>query len=120
MLTWDKPALACLSSRVAYGVTITPQRLARVEQAEVSLRAALDAAGLAVRDLRVRDLGDRARVEVDRELVGVLVARPELLAGIGGFDAVEVDPRGFRSGSMNDALMNDQADARRRQAVYAS
>jgi uncharacterized protein len=102
--TWDKPALACLSSRVAYGVTITPQRLARVEQAEVAMRAALDAAGLAVRDLRVRDLGDRARIEIDAELVEVLAGRADLLACIDGFDAVEVDPRGFRSGSMNDAL----------------
>jgi len=102
--TWDKPALACLSSRVAYGVTITPQRLARVEHAEVALRAALDAAGVGVRDLRVRDLGDRARVEVDAELVEWLVAHPDLLDCVEGFDTVEVDPRGFRSGSMNDAL----------------
>lgn len=102
--TWDKPALACLSSRVAYGVAITPQRLARVERAEVALRAALHAAGLAVRDLRVRDLGDRARVEVDADLVDWLAARPDVLACVTGFDAVEVDPRGFRSGSMNDAL----------------
>jgi uncharacterized protein len=102
--TWDKPALACLSSRVAYGVAITPQRLARVEQAEVALRAALHDAGFAVRDLRVRDLGDRARVEVDASIVERLVERPELLACVEGFDAVEVDPRGFRSGSMNEML----------------
>ena len=102
--TWDKPALACLSSRVAYGVAITPQRLARVEQAEVALRAAMDSAGATVRDLRVRDLGDRARVEVDADLVGWLADRPQVLAAVAGFDAVEVDPRGFRSGSMNDAL----------------
>lgn len=104
LATWDKPALACLSSRVAYGVTITPQRLARVEQAEVSLRAAIGAAGVAVRDLRVRDLGDRARVEVDVELVDWLSDRPELLGAVEGFGAVEIDPRGFRSGSMNEAL----------------
>jgi uncharacterized protein len=102
--TWDKPALACLSSRVAYGVAITPQRLVRVDQAEVALRAALDRAGVAVRDLRVRDLGDRARVEVDAELAGWLAGRPDLLACVEGFAAVEVDPRGFRSGSMNEAL----------------
>jgi len=102
--TWDKPALACLSSRVAYGITITPQRLARVEQAEVALRTALVDAGATVHDLRVRDLGDRARVEVDAELVDWLVARPEILACVNGFEAVEVDPRGFRSGSMNEAL----------------
>src|SRR5207302_909196 len=67
--TWDKPAAACLSSRIAYGVQVTPARLARVERAEATLRAALQSAGVPVRDLRVRDLGDRARIEIDREHV---------------------------------------------------
>jgi pyridinium-3,5-biscarboxylic acid mononucleotide sulfurtransferase len=103
--TWDKPAAACLSSRVAYGIAITPARLARVDRAEAALRAALTGAGYAVRDLRVRDLGDAgARVEVDRELVPVLAGRPDLLAAVQGFPSVEVDPRGFRSGSMNELL----------------
>jgi uncharacterized protein len=102
--TWDKPATACLSSRIAYGIAVTPQRLARVEQAEVALRAALGAEGFTVRDLRVRDLGDTARVELDRELVAVLSGRADLLAAVRGFAEVQVDPRGFRSGSMNDAL----------------
>lgn len=101
--TWNKPAAACLSSRIAYGVSVTPQRLARVERAELALRSALSGAGIAVRDLRVRDLGDRARVEVDRELVDVVAARPELL-DLSEFDAVELDRRGFRSGSMNELL----------------
>ncbi len=61
--TWDKPAAACLSSRVAYGVEVTPHRLARVERAEAAVRDLLAADGLA--NLRVRDLGDRASVEVD-------------------------------------------------------
>jgi uncharacterized protein len=101
----DKPAAACLASRIAYGVPVTAERLARVERAEAGLRAALDAAGLAVRDLRVRDLGDdTARVEVDAGLVPRLTGRPELLAGVSGFGRVEVDPRGFRSGSMNELL----------------
>lgn len=102
--TWDKPAAACLSSRIAFGVTVTPQRLARVERAEVALRQALHDAGFAVRDLRVRDLGDVARVEVDAALVGAVSARPELLACVDGFASVEVDPRGFRSGAMNELL----------------
>jgi pyridinium-3,5-biscarboxylic acid mononucleotide sulfurtransferase len=101
--TWDKPAAACLSSRIAYGVAVTPQRLARVERAELSLRSALAGAGIAVHDLRVRDLGDRARVELDRDLVEVVADRPELL-DLSEFDAVELDPRGFRSGSMNEQL----------------
>ena len=103
--TWDKPAAACLSSRIAYGIEVTPARLTRVERAESALRAALSAAGLAVRDLRVRDLGPAgARVEVDPELVSVLAARPDLLAAVEGFGSVAVDPRGFRSGSMNELL----------------
>lgn len=103
--TWDKPAAACLSSRLAYGIAITPARLARVDRAEAALRAALDRAGYAVRDLRVRDLGEAgARVEVDRDLVPVLAGRPDLLAAVEGFASVQVDPRGFRSGSMNELL----------------
>ncbi|UMG94846.1 ATP-dependent sacrificial sulfur transferase LarE [Nocardioides sp. TF02-7] len=104
LVTADKPAAACLSSRVAYGIQITRERLGRVEAAERDLRRALTEAGLAVRDLRVRDLGDRARVEVDRDLVAALEDRPELLAAVAGFATVEVDPRGFRSGSLNEAL----------------
>jgi uncharacterized protein len=105
----DKPAAACLASRIAYGVPVSAQRLARVEAAEAALRTALTGAGLPVRDLRVRDLGavrglQTARVDVDLPRVADLVARPELLAGVSGFDRVEVDPRGFRSGSMNELL----------------
>ena len=81
LVTADKPAAACLSSRVAYGIQISPARLDRIERAEV-LRAALVDAGIPVRDLRVRDLGDRARVEVDRELVETL-AEPPGAAGRG-------------------------------------
>jgi uncharacterized protein len=102
--TWDKPAAACLASRVAYGVRITPARLARVEAAEVALRAALSEAGMQTRNLRVRDLGEQARVEVDAGLAPALAARPDLLAAVEGFSSVEVDPRGFRSGAMNELL----------------
>jgi len=103
--TWDKPAAACLSSRVAYGVTISRERLARVEEAERALRRALDRAGLPVRNLRVRDLGEEgARVEVDADLVPALRQRPDLLAAVQGFPRIRVDERGFRSGSMNELL----------------
>ncbi|WP_246081908.1 ATP-dependent sacrificial sulfur transferase LarE [Nocardioides litoris] len=102
LVTADKPAAACLSSRVAYGLQISPRRLGRIEAAERDLRRAMLDAGLAVADLRVRDLGDRARVEVDAPLVPALLARPEVLAAVTGFESVEVDPQGFRSGSMNE------------------
>jgi uncharacterized protein len=100
--TWDKPAAACLSSRVAYGVEVTPHRLARVERAEAAVRVVL---GDRVRNLRVRDLGDRASVEVDRDLLP-LPDEAALVAAVrgAGFDVAAVDPRGFRSGSMNDLL----------------
>jgi len=105
LATWDKPAAACLSSRIAYGLQITPGRLARVEQAERALRDRLTGAGYPVRDLRVRDLGPAgARIEVDAELAPVLAGRPHLLAAVAGFETVTVDPRGFRSGSMNELL----------------
>lgn len=105
---WDKPAAACLSSRIAFGIEITPDRLARVERAEAGLRTAMRTAGLHSRNLRVRDLGDTARVEVDATLSRTLAKRPDLLAAVAGFDRVEVDPTGFRSGSMNE-LLPDQA-----------
>ena len=101
--TWDKPAAACLSSRIAYGVPVTSRALARVERAEAALRTALEDAGLAVTDLRVRDLGgDAARVEVDAPLVTVLTDRPDLLAAVEEFRTVTIEP--FRSGSMNELL----------------
>lgn len=108
--TWDKPAAACLSSRIAYGISITPALLARVEKAEAAVREVwptLVAAPLT--DLRVRDLGEgRARLEVDARALAVLGVAAGAQDGVAaavrnsGFDTVEV--RAFRSGSMNDAL----------------
>lgn len=106
LVTWDKPAAACLSSRVAYGIEITPFRLARVDRAERAVRAAAERRGLPLRDLRVRDLGDaRARLEMDAETLARLDGPDdELLAVVrsAGFHTCEV--RAFRSGSMNDLL----------------
>ncbi|PVG84631.1 ATP-dependent sacrificial sulfur transferase LarE [Nocardioides gansuensis] len=112
--TWDKPAAACLSSRVAYGLEVTPRRLARVERAEAALRAVLADKGLESRDLRVRDLGERASVEVDRDLLaGPLApgaaAEAAVLRAVreAGFGDAVLDPRGFRSGSLNEALVRE-------------
>jgi len=104
--TWDKPAAACLSSRIAYGIEVSPFRLGRVERAEAGVRAATAAAGIDVRNVRVRDLGDRARLEVDATAVPDVRVTPAVLAAVteAGFAEVELDPRGFRSGSMNEAL----------------
>jgi uncharacterized protein len=104
--TWDKPAAACLSSRVAYGIEVSPFRLARVERAEADVRSVLLDAGLEVRDVRVRDLGERAVLEVDADRVPQVRDRPQVLAAVlaAGFSEAELDPRGFRSGSMNERL----------------
>jgi uncharacterized protein len=109
--TWDKPAAACLSSRIAYGIEVTPHRLARVERAELASREELAAAGVEVRDLRVRDKGDHASVEVDAALLAGPVApgsplETALLDAVrrAGFPRASLDPRGFRSGSLNEAL----------------
>ncbi|MFE2756677.1 ATP-dependent sacrificial sulfur transferase LarE [Actinosynnema sp. NPDC059335] len=101
--TWDKPATPCLASRIRYGLEVTPHRLARVDRAEVAVRALLAAAGIASPDLRVRDLGDTVRLEVDPAVVDGVAALPglrEALSGAGFADVPhEVDP--FRSGRLN-------------------
>ncbi|MGH8879753.1 MAG: ATP-dependent sacrificial sulfur transferase LarE, partial [Stackebrandtia sp.] len=102
--TWDKPAAACLSSRIAFGIEVTGGGLARVARAETRLRAGLHDAGIPVRNLRVRDLGDdRARIEVDAEHVEA-VAASSVPGSLEDFAGVTVDPRGFRSGAMNELL----------------
>ncbi len=105
--TWDKPQAACLSSRIAYGIEVTPHRLARVERAEAAVRDAAAALGVPLRNLRVRDLGDRATVEVDARVLPLApVVEERLLVGVrdAGFERADVDPRGFRSGSLNELL----------------
>ncbi|MBV9595738.1 MAG: ATP-dependent sacrificial sulfur transferase LarE [Chloroflexi bacterium] len=101
---WDKPALACLSSRVPYGQNVTPDKLARIGQAEQALRA------LGFRQLRVRHFADRARVEIAPGELGRVAAEglaerieTDLLRL--GFPAVEIDPRGYRSGSLNEGVV---------------
>jgi pyridinium-3,5-biscarboxylic acid mononucleotide sulfurtransferase len=101
--TADKPAAACLASRVAYGVQVTPHRLSRVERAEALLRS------FGLPQLRVRDHGDLARIEVPLDTLAVLVEpgrRDQLVAHLHqlGFAYVTLDLDGFRSGSMNAAL----------------
>ena len=106
LVTADKPAMACLASRIAYGIQVTPRGLARVDRAERALRAHLGQ----VQDLRVRDLGEgAARVELDAQ---ALAGWDEAAAGVvraEGF--VQVAVREFRSGSMNDALATTGAAA---------
>ena len=96
--TWDAPAAPCLSSRVQYGLSITSSRLRQVEQGEAFLRE-LGVAG----DLRVRHHGDVARIEVEPCWIPWIEARrgaiTDRLTTL-GFARVEVDPRGYRRGSL--------------------
>ena len=95
---WDAPAAPCLSSRVAYGLAITPSRLRQVETAEAYLRE-LGVTG----DLRVRHHGDLARIEAERCWIPWIAARSEAISAhlvALGFRAVEIDPRGYRRGSL--------------------
>jgi uncharacterized protein len=99
----EKPAMACLSSRVAFGVRISPDLLGRIDHAERAVRA------MGFATVRVRHFGQRAVVEVDGDEVGRLLSHPDLpsllkrLRGMGWAD-VEVDPQGYRQGSMNATL----------------
>jgi uncharacterized protein len=98
LVTADKPALACLASRLAYGTAVTPERLARVDRAESALRLLLDP-----RDVRVRDLGDdRARVELDPDALARWSSAAASVVREVGFS--EVATQVFRSGSMNALL----------------
>ncbi len=96
--TWDAPAAPCLSSRVQYGLQITPARLRQVESAEAYLRE------LGVRgDLRVRHRGGAARIEVEPAWISWAEQRLDAIAARLtdlGFAHVELDPRGYRRGSL--------------------
>jgi uncharacterized protein len=99
--TWDKPAAACLASRVPYGTPVTLGVLREVAAAESGLRA------LGFRQLRVRHYGDLARLEVPvAELPAVVARRDEVIAAVqaAGYRYVTLDLEGFRSGNLNAAL----------------
>lgn len=103
--TWDKPATPCLSSRIAYGVAVTPERVARIDAAERFLKEQLG-----LRELRVRcETGELARVELPVDAIPML-ADPALRTAVAarlrelGFRRITLDLEGFRSGSLNDLL----------------
>lgn len=101
--TWDKPASPCLSSRIAYGTTVTIERLSKVDRGEEILRE------FGFREFRVRHHDTLVRLEIaaaemdrllQKEVIDQLAARFREL----GFKYVTLDLHGFRSGSMNEAL----------------
>jgi uncharacterized protein len=99
--TWDKPAAACLASRVPYGTPVTIGTLRSVARAEEALRS------LGLRELRVRHYGDTARLEVPLADLALVVERREQVSAAvhdAGYRYVTLDLDGFRSGNLNDAL----------------
>lgn len=99
--TWDKPAAACLASRLPYGTPVTLGRLAGVERAEAGLHA------LGFREVRVRHYGDTARLEVPLDRLADVVADRERVvaaAQAAGYAYVTLDLEGLRSGNLNAAL----------------
>lgn len=101
--TWDKPAQACLSSRIPYGTMVTVEALTRIAQAEEYLR------GIGLRQLRVRHHDSIARIEVEPADFAALTdeeTRARVVAKFReiGYSYVTLDLQGFRSGSMNEVL----------------
>jgi len=101
--TADLPASPCLSSRLPYGTPVTLEALRRVERAEAAVRA------LGFRELRVRHLGEAARVEIAREEMGRLAdaavrAAVERAVCSAGYTQATVDPEGYRRGRLNEVL----------------
>ena len=101
---WDKPASACLASRIEYGRPVTRNNLTQVEQAEEALHA------LGFPQVRVRHHGDLARIEISRDDLPRALSLPifeAITAAIKplGFLYVTLDTEGYRSGSMNDTLL---------------
>lgn len=96
--TWDKPAAACLASRIPYGTPVTLMTLSAVDRAESSLRR------IGFRQLRVRHYDETARIELDlADLPTVLDRRAEIVAAVkrAGYRYVTLDLEGFRSGNLN-------------------
>ena len=104
--TWDKPAMACLASRIPYGTPVTIENLSNVEQAEAAIRA------LGIRQLRVRHhvlpSGDTlARIETDDDGMEALVPHRQRIAAelrALGYSHVTLDLLGYRQGSLNEGL----------------
>ena len=105
--TWDRPAAACLASRIPYGTPVSLRVLSSVERAEAALRR------LGFLELRVRHYGDTARIEVGEADLGRAVdARVAIVAALraAGYAYVTLDLEGLRSGNLNAALAGTDLD----------
>ena len=108
--TWDKPAAACLASRVPYGTPVTVGLLGRIDRAEAALRQVLVDAGAPPGNLRVRHMDDTVRIEIDPALFAVVATHHtrivDALEAV-GYRYVTLDLAGFRSGNLNWVLQPD-------------
>ena len=99
--SWDKPAFACLATRIPYGVEITRSKLEMVEKAEYFLQ------DLGVKQFRVRYHNDVARIEVDKSDFQVVLSNSDRISKSFkdlGFQHIALDIEGYRTGSLNEAL----------------
>ena len=99
--TWDKPAQPCLSSRIPYGTAVSVKALSMIGKSEKGLR------DLGFNVVRVRHYGQTARVEIpmhDFERFEHIRFEAEHIVLASGYKAMELDPKGFRSGALNDVL----------------
>lgn len=99
--TWNKPQLACLASRIPYGVKITPQILKRIDRAETTLR------NMGFRHLRLRHCNGLCRIEVDKKDIPVFVLkRSSVVKNLKrlGYHYITLDLEGYRAGSLNEVI----------------
>ena len=102
---WNKPAMACLSSRIPYGQPVTAEKLSRVEQAEDLLLS------FGFKQVRVRHLGTKACIELDQNEIPRYQSDESIQRSVQkkflalGFSSVVLDPQGYRMGSLNEALL---------------
>ena len=99
---WDKPAMACLSSRIPYGEQVNQEKLKRIEKAEGLLFS------MGFKQLRVRHLGETAKIELEKNEIPQFTPNIEEIVKEKfqelGFQSVYLDPKGYRMGSLNDVL----------------
>ena len=103
LATWDRPASACLSSRVPYGTAVTPEIMDKIDRAEAALRA------LGFRQFRVRAHGELARIEIAQDELArgfepAMCAQISAVVKAAGFNFVTMDLEGYRQGSLNSLL----------------
>lgn len=103
--TWDRPSLACMASRIPYGEELTDERLRRVDDSEALIRS------LGISQVRVRDHGNTARIEVPPDAIARLAdpsvrVREKVIEGLRalGYRYVSLDLEGYRTGAMNEVL----------------